>query len=178
LAKDESNGNEKIVIEETDEEEYTEEDTEDTAEDTENGKEQEKETKTGKRKKGNSRSSKKGNKQQKAESGSISSSNKSRRTVKDQARCSFCNNSMLQSEEMNWHAIPNIKVPKNAEGEPRFKSPPGAPEGKVVAVFCDDCERESGNDETFRDFRTAVIERPDGKIENVPLADIARVPTT
>lgn len=100
---------------------------------------------------------------------------KSKRTIKDEATCSFCSNSMTQSEEMNWHPEKGVKSPVNADGEDRYNPAPGAPTGKLSPVLCDDCERALNSGTSFRDFRTVVAERADtGKIENVAVTDLTR----
>jgi hypothetical protein len=96
-----------------------------------------------------------------------------KRTIREEARCSFCNNLMTQSSKMNYHELSGYKIPKKADGKtPAFKSPPGAPSGKVVAVFCDDCENVYQSGTSFRDFRTIVVEKDDGTIENKPVTDL------
>jgi len=96
-----------------------------------------------------------------------------KRTIREEARCSFCGNLMTQSTKMNYHELTGYKIPKKADGKtPAFKSPPGAPSGKVVAVFCDDCENVLNSGTSYRDFRTAVIEREDGTIENIPITNL------
>jgi hypothetical protein len=96
-----------------------------------------------------------------------------KRTIKEEALCSFCANPMTQSENMNWHPIESLKNPKKRDGSAPYRSPPGAPQGKVSAVLCDDDERALESGQT-RDFRTVVVERTeDGKIVNLPVSDIA-----
>ena len=98
-----------------------------------------------------------------------------RRTVKDEAHCSFCNNLMTQSDEMNWHPESGVKSPKNADGTNRYNPAPGAPAGKLSPVLCDDCERALKSGTSFRDFRTIPVERADtGKIENIAVTDLTR----
>jgi len=97
-----------------------------------------------------------------------------KRTIREEATCSFCGNLMTQSANMNYHELTGYKIPKKADGKtPAFKSPPGAPSGKVVAVFCDDCETALNSGATYRDFRTAVIEAEDGTIQNIPVTNLA-----
>src|SRR5215213_8468129 len=97
-----------------------------------------------------------------------------KRTIREEARCSFCGNLMTQSASMNYHELTGYKIPKKADGKtPAFKSPPGAPSGKVVAVFCDDCENALNSGTTYRDFRTAVIGADDGTIQNIPVTNLA-----
>lgn len=86
-----------------------------------------------------------------------------KRTIREEARCSFCGNLMTQSTKMNWHPLDKVKLP------PHFKSAPGAASGKASAVLCDGCE----NAQPPRDYKTAVVEREDdGTIVNVPVADL------
>lgn len=96
-----------------------------------------------------------------------------KRTIREEARCSFCSNLMTQSSKMNFHELKGYRIPKRADGKtPAFKSPPGAPAGKVVAVFCDDCEAVYQSGVSYRDFRTALIETDDGTIENIPITNL------
>jgi hypothetical protein len=93
------------------------------------------------------------------------------KTLKDKIRCSFCGNLMTQSSKLNWKEIPGKKIPKNADtGKLQFKSPGGVA-GKPSGVFCDDCERslEAG---IRRDIKTAIIERTDGTVANIPVSDL------
>ena len=109
----------------------------------------------------------------KGEGGTGKKSSFNKRTIRQEARCSFCGNQMTQSENMNWHELTGYKIPKRADNKtPAFKSPPGAPSGKVVAVFCDNCENALNSGTTYRDFRTAVVEREDGTIENIPVTSL------
>lgn len=96
-----------------------------------------------------------------------------KKTIREEARCSFCNNLMIQSTKMNYHELTGYRIPKKSDGKtPTFKSPPGAPSGKLVAVFCDDCENALNSGTTYRDFKTAVVEREDGTIQNIPVTDL------
>ncbi len=88
-----------------------------------------------------------------------------KRTIREEATCSFCSNPMTQSEKMNWHPIEGVKLPK------QYRSAPGAPSGKASAVLCDDCERATPP----RDYRTVVVERiSDGRVLNIPVTALTR----
>lgn len=96
-----------------------------------------------------------------------------KRTIREEARCSFCGNLMTQSANMNFHELTGYSIPKKGDGKtPAFKAPPGAPSGKVVAVFCDDCENVLNSGTSYRDFRTALVEKDDGTIQNIPVTDL------
>lgn len=97
--------------------------------------------------------------------------------IREQARCGSCGNPMTMTKNINVQPLTGIKVPKDKEGKYKISSP-GAEEGKLSAVLCDDCV-DKAQDPRYNkidgsssvDIKTAVIER-DNKIVNVSIEDL------
>jgi hypothetical protein len=100
-----------------------------------------------------------------------------KKTLEEQARCSFCTVSML-NRNFNWHPIDDIQVPKNKDGDYKFVSPAsaGVSDGTLAGVFCDDDQRAWEADPSTRDIKTAVVEKRDGHVVNMPISEITQTP--
>lgn len=97
---------------------------------------------------------------------------KSIRTVRDKIKCSFCANLMSQSKNINYVEIPGKKVARSGKtGEPMYKSLKGDSDA-VLGVLCDDCLKLKESGVASVKLKTAVIERRDGTVMNIPLRDV------
>src|SRR5215213_3233445 len=68
------------------------------------------------KKKGNKVKGKKGTKGNDNDSTNPKGKGFNKRTIREEARCSFCGNLMTQSANMNYHELTGYKIPKKADG--------------------------------------------------------------
>jgi hypothetical protein len=92
--------------------------------------------------------------------------------IRDQTTCGFCGVNMRFGGQPLVVPVKGKKIPKDAKGQYRFRSPGAESEGTLAGVLCELCARNAAVSPGAVDIKTVIAIERDGTVVNLPVKNL------